>query len=219
MRKIDEIVVHCTATQPGWWSNRSAEEKAREVRSWHVSPPPNGRGWKDIGYHWLIDRDGTVVKGRDESVVGAHVSGHNSNTIGVSLFGGHGSSSDDKFEEHFTPQQDAALRKLIAEIRARHPITKVSGHNEYANKACPGFRVKNWLEKTPAPEPRTSVAQSTTMQASAVQMASGAGAGIAAVGALEGTAQIVALVFVGVVVLAAAYVMRERLKKWADGVK
>jgi ammonia channel protein AmtB len=57
------------------------------------------------------------------------------------------------------------------------------------------------------------------MQASAVQMASGAGAGIAAVGALEGTAQIVALVFVGVVVLAAAYVMRERLKKWADGVK
>jgi predicted membrane-bound mannosyltransferase len=57
------------------------------------------------------------------------------------------------------------------------------------------------------------------MQASAVQVASGAGAGIAAVGALDGTAQIVALVFAGVVVLAALWVMRERLKKWAEGVR
>lgn len=66
-------------------------------------------------------------------------------------------------------------------------------------------------------EGRTSVAQSTTMQASAVQIASGAGAGIAAVGALDGTAQIVAMVFAGVVVLAALWVMRERIKRWAEG--
>ncbi len=62
-----------------------------------------------------------------------------------------------------------------------------------------------------------SVAQSTTVQASAVQVASGAGAGIAAVGALDGTAQIVALVFAGIVILAAAWVMRERIRKWAEG--
>lgn len=66
-------------------------------------------------------------------------------------------------------------------------------------------------------KPRKSPAQSTTIQASAVQMASGAGAGIAAVGALDGNAQIVALVFAGIVVLAAAWVMRERIKKWAEG--
>ena len=68
-------------------------------------------------------------------------------------------------------------------------------------------------------EGRTNVAQSTTMQASAVQVASGAGAGIAAVGALDGTAQIVALVFAGIVVLAALWVMRERIKKWSEGVR
>lgn len=65
--------------------------------------------------------------------------------------------------------------------------------------------------------PRSSVAQSSTMQASAVQIASGAGAGVAAVGALDGTAQIVALIFAGIVILAAAWVMRERIKKWAGG--
>jgi lysozyme len=65
--------------------------------------------------------------------------------------------------------------------------------------------------------PRASAAQSSTMQASAVQIVSGAGAGIAAVGALDGTAQIVAMVFAGVVVLAAMWVMRERLRKWAEG--
>lgn len=66
-------------------------------------------------------------------------------------------------------------------------------------------------------EGRTSVAQSKTVQASAVQVASGAGAGVAAVGALDGTAQIVALVFVGIVVLAALWIMRERIRKWAEG--
>lgn len=66
-------------------------------------------------------------------------------------------------------------------------------------------------------EGRTNVAQSTTVRASAVQIASGAGAGIAAVGALDGTAQIVALAFAGVVVLAALWIMRERIKKWAEG--
>ena len=65
--------------------------------------------------------------------------------------------------------------------------------------------------------PRASAAQSTTVQASAVQIVSGAGAGIAAVGSLNGTAQIVAMVFAGVVVLAAMWVMRERLRKWAEG--
>lgn len=66
---------------------------------------------------------------------------------------------------------------------------------------------------------RASVSQSTTVQASALQIASGAGAGIAALGGLSGTAQVVALVFAGVVVLAAIWVMRERLKAWSEGWK
>lgn len=71
----------------------------------------------------------------------------------------------------------------------------------------------------PPKKERKSPSQSTTVQASAVQMASGAGAGVAAVSSLDGTAQIVALVFVGIVILAAAWIMRERLKKWAEGVR
>lgn len=216
MRNIDEIVIHCTATRPEWWSNKTTQEKVDEVRRWHVSAP---RNWRDIGYHWLIDRDGTVVPGRPESQTGAHVRGHNANTIGVSLFGGHGSSNDDAFEENFTPEQDAALRQLLQEIQSRHTIRKISGHNEYANKACPGFRVSNWLQRTPAPAPRTSVAQSTTVRASAVQIASGAGAAVSSVAMLEGQSQMIALVFAGVITLAALWILRERIKKWADGVR
>ena len=212
MRNINEIVVHCTATRPDWWSDRSTEEKTREVRQWHLD-----RGWKDIGYHWLIDRDGTVVKGRDESVVGAHVKDHNANSIGVSLFGGHGGSNDDKFQDNFTPEQDASLRQLIRDIKDHHNITKISGHNEYANKACPCFRVTNWLNNRPTPAPRTSAAQSTTVQASAIQIASGAGAAVSSVAMLEGTTQLIAIAFGGVVVLMGLWIMRERLKKWADG--
>lgn len=77
----------------------------------------------------------------------------------------------------------------------------------------------DWKSKTPPPKERTSVAESTTVQASAVQIASGAGAGIAAIGSLSGTAQLVALVFAGIVVVAALWIMRERLKAWADGWK
>jgi peptidoglycan L-alanyl-D-glutamate endopeptidase CwlK len=77
----------------------------------------------------------------------------------------------------------------------------------------------DWTSKAKPPAERTDPSQSTTVRASAVQIASGAGAGVAAVGALDGVAQVVALVFAGIVVLAAAYIMRERIKKWAEGVR
>lgn len=67
------------------------------------------------------------------------------------------------------------------------------------------------------PADRTTPIKSTTVQASAVQIASGAGAGIAAVGALDGTAQVIAIALAGVVILAALWVMRERLRRWAEG--
>lgn len=212
MRKIDEIIVHCTATRPEWWATRTLNQKVAEVRKWHMSPPNN---WKDIGYHFLIDRDGKVAAGRPVSEVGAHVQGHNANSIGISLFGGHGSNATDQFEDHFTPEQDASLRELIARLEAEYStIVKVSGHNQYSRKACPGFNVKNWLDGRKG---RESVTQSTTVQASAVQVAAGVGGGLTALGALDGNAQIIALAFAAVVVLAAAWVMRERIRKWAAG--
>ena len=74
--------------------------------------------------------------------------GHNANSIGVSLFGGHGSAADDHFADHFTSQQDKALRDLIKSLQMQYPtITKVSGHNQYSAKACPGFIVAEWLRE------------------------------------------------------------------------
>jgi hypothetical protein len=141
MRPINEIIIHCTATRPDWWEGETVDQKVAEIRRWHM----DDRGWKDIGYHFLIDRDGKVVHGRALDKVGAHVVGHNTGTIGIALFGGHGSAETDKFADNFTAAQEKALRDLIAELRSDFPtIKKVSGHNEYAAKACPGFNVPKW---------------------------------------------------------------------------
>lgn len=142
MRKIDEIIVHCSATRPEWMAGKSLDAKVAEIRDWHKA-----RGFDDIGYHWIIDRDGSVLEGRQERITGAHVKNRNANTIGVCLIGGFGSSANDQFADHFTPEQGVALRELIDQIKGRHAIKKVSGHNDYdAGKACPGFRVSRWVE-------------------------------------------------------------------------
>jgi len=225
MRKIDEIIVHCTATRPDWWTGTSAQVKTNEVRNWHTS-----KGWSDIGYHYLIDRDGTVVTGRPLDRTGAHVKGHNTGTVGISLFGGFGGSAGDSFADNFTEDQERALLDLIAKLKADHPsITKISGHNQYAAKACPCFSVPAWLKKAQSPKMkppvdtdkpapvRTSAVQSKTMQASVVQGASAVGGAVAAFQALDGTAQIIAMTGCVVIALLAMFILKERLKAWAAG--
>lgn len=142
MRPIDEIVVHCSATRREWMSEFPLSAQVDEIRRWHVA----GNGWSDIGYHFLIGRDGAVLPGRPLDKVGAHVRGHNTGTIGVCLIGGHGSSADDAFSDHFTEAQETTLRTLIGCLDAviGKPL-KVTGHNDYAAKACPGFRVSGFL--------------------------------------------------------------------------
>ena len=135
---ITEIILHCADTRPDWMDGHPVAEKVAEIRRWHVEQ----RGWRDIGYHWVIDRDGAVAPGRRESEIGAHVEGHNRGTIGICLLGGHGASASDPFEKNFTAAQAAAMKRLICAIKGRTAIGKVSGHNDYAAKACPGFRVE-----------------------------------------------------------------------------
>jgi hypothetical protein len=139
---VDEIVLHCSATPREWMREKTFRERFEEIRRWHMKD----RGWRNIGYHWVIDRDGKILPGRTESEIGAHVVEKNAGTLGICLIGGHGSSSRDRFEDHFTAAQDAAARSLIDEIRVRTRIARISGHNEYAKKACPGFTVADWLE-------------------------------------------------------------------------
>ena len=151
MRPLDEIIIHCTATRPEWWELRSTADKIAEVRRWHVEE----RGWRDIGYHFLIDRNGYTVAGRPLDQVGSHTKGKNTGTIGIALFGGHGAAADDKFGDHFTPDQDQSLRALLVRLMRQYPgIRTVSGHNHYAKKACPGFSVPSWYAKArPQPAP------------------------------------------------------------------
>jgi len=141
---VREIILHCSATRPAWMHNRSFHEQVAEIRRWHVAE----KGWRDIGYHHLIGRGGERAAGRPETTVGAHVVGRNSGTIGICLIGGHGSSEHDQFEDHFTPAQERALLDLIAEIEGRTAIDLITGHNQYAAKACPGFHVASWLAST-----------------------------------------------------------------------
>lgn len=140
MRPINGIIVHCTATRAEWWAGKRTSEKVAEIRRWHVQD----RGWSDIGYHFLIDRDGTVAKGRPIERIGAHTRGNNTGTVGIALLGGHGSDAHDLFSENFTQAQDDALRGLIAKLKTSYGELRVSGHNDYAAKACPGFRAGEW---------------------------------------------------------------------------
>ncbi|WWT39546.1 lysozyme [Microcystis phage Mae-JY02] len=140
MRRLTEIIVHCTATRPNWMAAGTTAQKVAEVRRWHMQD----RGWADIGYHFLIDRDGTIAHGRDIERTGAHTQGRNTGTIGIALFGGHGSSATDRFADNFTPAQDRALRGLIDKLRGQYGALALSGHNDHAAKACPGFKVPNW---------------------------------------------------------------------------
>ena len=140
---VTEIILHCADTRPEWMAGHPLVEKVAEIRRWHVQQ----RGWRDIGYHWVIDRDGAVAPGRSETEIGAHVEGHNRGTIGICLLGGYGAAADDPFESNFTTAQAAVARRLIEEIKGRAAIRKVSGHNDYATKACPGFRASQLLKE------------------------------------------------------------------------
>ena len=140
---VREIILHCSDTRPEWLGGAPLAAKVAEIRRWHM----RDRGWRDIGYHWIIDVDGQRAAGRPETEVGAHVAGHNAGTLGICLIGGFGADADadDTFADHFTPTQARTLRALIADIRSRTQIVKVTGHNTYAAKACPGFRVADWI--------------------------------------------------------------------------
>jgi N-acetylmuramoyl-L-alanine amidase len=130
-RAIDEIFIHCTATPEG------KDFTVADIRAWHKQ-----RGWTDIGYHYVIYRDGRVMAGRPIGQAGAHVSGHNAHSIGVVYIGG--VSADGRAaKDTRTDSQHGSLLWLTRQLIARHRgIQRVRGHNEVAAKACPSFDVR-----------------------------------------------------------------------------
>lgn len=137
MRDINEIILHCSAT----WAKQDIG--SAEIRQWHTAPPPKGRGWKDIGYHFVIRRNGAVETGRPLEQAGAHCTGHNANSIGICMVGGGPNGEDNSFTE---AQFDALARK-VKELRKKFPATSIHGHKEFENKACPVFSVPDFLKR------------------------------------------------------------------------
>tara|TARA_R110002167_G_C12480759_1_gene634577 strand:+ start:206 stop:586 length:381 start_codon:yes stop_codon:yes gene_type:complete len=122
--------VHCTATNP------KQDFEASDIDRWHKA-----RGWSGIGYHYVIKLDGTTETGRPIEKAGAHAFGYNKRSIGVCYVGGvdmNGKPSDTR-----TDEQKRALKALIGLLRKEYPKATVHGHNEFSNKACPSFNVKN----------------------------------------------------------------------------
>ena len=121
------LVVHCADTP----NNR--EVTAEEIHRWHT----NGNGWSGIGYHAVIRRDGLIERGRPEYWHGAHVKGHNHESLGVCLVG----------RDQYTDQQLESLRMLLRDWKEKHPDAEIVGHCDLdSGKTCPNFDVKHWVE-------------------------------------------------------------------------
>jgi N-acetylmuramoyl-L-alanine amidase len=130
-RNIRYIVVHCTATPEG------RNHTVADVRRWHRS-----MGWKDIGYNYLIQLDGTMQNGRDVDLVPAHVSGYNKESIGVVYVGG--CDQEMKPKDTRTTAQIQSLLKLLTILKKTYPEAEILGHRDFpgVNKACPSFNAK-----------------------------------------------------------------------------
>ena len=127
MRKINEIIVHCAATPEG------KNFKAADIDRWHRE-----RKMKCIGYHYVVDLDGTVEPGRPESEIGAHCLGHNQYSIGVCYVGGLAANGKTPKDTRTATQKEALLA-LLKKLRAKYPKASIHGHRDFAAKACPSF--------------------------------------------------------------------------------
>ncbi|MGX2974761.1 N-acetylmuramoyl-L-alanine amidase [Ursidibacter arcticus] len=164
---ITKIVIHCSATQNGKQLRTTTQTAAQRIDDWHKQ-----RGFQrlasyykqfnphlqHIGYHFVIDTDGTVETGRQVGETGAHVKGHNSNSVGICLVGGITASGKNHGE--YTEKQWHALHNLLRQLEVNHPRAKICGHRDLSPdlngdgsitpnewlKACPCFDVWAWLD-------------------------------------------------------------------------
>ena len=132
MRTINEIIIHCSATTEG------KDYTVADITRWHKN-----RGFRTIGYHYVIYRDGSIHTGRPLNEIGAHCLGHNKYSIGVCYIGG--VATDNKSpKDTRTPEQKEALVKLLKDLHKRFPKATIHGHREFVAKACPSFDVKEY---------------------------------------------------------------------------
>ena len=128
-RTINEIIVHCSATIEG------KDYTTADIKKWHLA-----RGFSDIGYHYVIYRDGSIHAGRHINIGGAHCTNHNAHSIGVCYIGG--LDKDNKPKDTRTDAQKKSLLSLLTQLKKLYPKANIYPHCEFANKACPCFNAK-----------------------------------------------------------------------------
>lgn len=137
-RIINEIILHCTATM------ESQKVTLEMIRRWHIIE----RGWGDVGYHFIVDRDGSVWEGRPLHQQGAHCKGHNAFSIGVCYVGGLEDETASPKDTR-TAEQKIALNRLVRDLMHRFGLRKqhVHAHYEYAKRACPCFDIQRFKDE------------------------------------------------------------------------
>ena len=141
MSKLDvqKLIVHCSATRP------DQDIGASEIDRWHKN-----KGWSEIGYHYVIKKDGVLEEGRSRLRAGAHARGFNYKSLGICLVGGLGSDGGiQEGVDSYTPAQMTTLRSLLRNLKMSHPKAEVLGHRDLPNvaKACPCFDVQQWFKE------------------------------------------------------------------------
>lgn len=159
---VEEVVMHCAAINTGQFNGLTPFQVWSTINRWHKQ-----RGFVNgFGYHGLIMPSGHYVAGRPWSMIGSHVLDHNRGKLGFLLIekrrivvpsgfpgGEEAWLAANRFLDFYTPEQEATLRALIASVPN---LRRVTGHNDYAPRLCPGFKVRSldWLPqsiRSPAP--------------------------------------------------------------------
>lgn len=163
---IKLIVIHCAATKDGQKLGTGTQSAAERIDEWHKAQKFQRRAvnlagfnphLKHIGYHYVIDTDGSIETGRAIGETGAHVAGHNTGSVGVCMVG----------TDRFTPEQWESLRVIVDYLRQRFPTAGIVGHRDLSPdlngdgvitpnewlKTCPGFTVSQWLANGKRPDP------------------------------------------------------------------
>ena len=137
-RRINSIIVHCSATPEG-----------RDYTVDQIKKDHKEQGWSDIGYHYVIYRDGSIHEGRNVDIIGAHCEGYNSNSIGVCYIGGLENKPNVEYKklkakDTRTEAQKRALIELLNKLKKYYPEAKIYGHHDFnKGKDCPSFDAKN----------------------------------------------------------------------------
>lgn len=142
---VDTIDLHTSATPANWWRGKTVEQMRDEIDKWHKA-----RGWRGIGYQFVVAPDGSYSTGRALTEIPAQVQGHNRGHIGICMVNVANHTSVKPFGVYHTDAQRETVLKLIASISELTTIQNIRGHNDYTDaKTCPGFKViqTDWTPK------------------------------------------------------------------------